>query len=291
MKIFRPLSLILILCMVFPFTHPVSAEDDLPESAYISGFTGHKQFHNLSCESTSAADLAAFWGIDASENDVLLSLPISEDPNLGFVGFYNGVWGYIPPSSYGVHAAPIAKSLVDLGLDAKDRYGMTSDELRAEIAAGRPVIVWIIGAMWNGVANRIELSTGDEVVVAPYEHTMMITGYDKDLVQAFDPAHGAFRNFYWSAFESSWSVLGNMAVTAAGPLEDEAETAEATIVPDVPTATPTAIPEGAVMYTVQQGDYLMQLGEKFNVDWHWLIEINNLPYPWTLFPGQVIRVK
>lgn len=288
MKTFRSLSLIIIILSMLSFAAPVHADDAPPDSAFISEFSGHHQSYNLSCESASAADLASFWGVEASENDILLSLPISENPNEGFVGYYNGIWGYIPPSSYGVHAGPVAKALVEFGLNAQDRYGLTSDELRLEIAAGRPVIVWIIGAMWNGKADRIELENGEEVVVAANEHTMMITGYDKDIVQAFDPAYGTFRNFYWSAFESSWSVLGNMAITADGPL---AEKTDKTAVPEGPTPTATPIPEGVQMYTVQQGDYLMQLGEKFNVDWRWLIEVNNLPYPWTLFPGQVIRVK
>ena len=84
----------------------------------------------------SAADLATFWGIETSEDDVLLSLPLSENPDKGFVGYYNGAWGNIPPSSYGVHAGPIAKALVDLGLNAKDRYGLTSDELAFYDALG-----------------------------------------------------------------------------------------------------------------------------------------------------------
>jgi uncharacterized protein YvpB len=288
MKTFRLVSPLLLICMILSIPAPVRADDTPPEKAFIENFSGHHQNYNLSCESASAADLASFWGLSTTEDDVLLSLPITENPNEGFVGFYNGPWGYIPPSSYGVHAGPIAKRLVELGLNATERLGMTSDELRLEVAAGRPVIVWIIGAMWNGQVNRIELTDGTQVDVAPYEHTMIITGYDKDIVQTFDPAYGIVRNFYWSAFESSWSVLGNMAVTADG-LIDAQESASAT--PEEPTATPTAVPEGVVMYTVEYGDYLIQLGEKFDVDWRWLVEVNNLPYPWTLFPGQVIRVK
>jgi hypothetical protein len=41
---------------------------DLPDSAYITGVHGHPQKHSLSCESRSAADLAAFWGISLGEN-------------------------------------------------------------------------------------------------------------------------------------------------------------------------------------------------------------------------------
>lgn len=258
----------------------------IPDSAYINHFNGHPQAHNLSCEARSAADLAGYWGLSVGEEDVLTRLPSSENPNAGFVGSVDDAWGYIPPSSYGVHAEPIASALQGLGVSAEAHTGMSMDELRREIAHDRPVIVWIIGQMWEGKADLIEMPDQQQVLVASYEHTMIITGYDSQTVQVFDPYYGVYETFDLPTFQRSWAVLGNMAVTAKG-LHEPSQTA---------ALTPTDMDlveqsDGSVMYTVQYGDYLIELGERFGVDWRWLVEINQIPYPWTLFPGQVIRVK
>ena len=62
--------------------------------------------------------------------------------------------GQHPPASYGVHAPPVAELLREFGLQAEARSGMTWDELRAEIAAGRPVIAWVIGQIWSGTPQK-----------------------------------------------------------------------------------------------------------------------------------------
>ena len=38
--------------------------DELPPSAFVEELIGYPQEHNLSCESRSATDLAAFWGVE-----------------------------------------------------------------------------------------------------------------------------------------------------------------------------------------------------------------------------------
>ena len=144
--------LVLILIILLNVTiYPDKAKaDDLPEEAFISGFIGRAQKHSLSCEARSAADWASFLGIRIGENEILASLERSDNPEAGFVGSEDGLWGLIPPRAYGVHPPPIAKALRDLGVPAKAVDGMTWDDLRKEIAGGRPVIVWVIGQMWDG---------------------------------------------------------------------------------------------------------------------------------------------
>ncbi len=123
------------LCVLFLFTSPLWARAAaLPEQAFVSGVTGHAQSYGLSCESRSAADVAAFWGASVSETEILNALPRSDDPEIGFVGDVNGAWGYVPPQAYGVHAQPIAKVLQQYGLDAEARQNMTWEEAQAEIA-------------------------------------------------------------------------------------------------------------------------------------------------------------
>jgi len=216
--------------------------EDLPASAYVNGLVGHAQTYVLSCESRSAADLAAFWGIGVSETEFLSQLPVSDNPELGFVGDPNGMWGSVPPNNYGVHAPPVAALLRAYGLDAEDRRDMSWDDLRAEIAAGRPVIVWVIGAMWDGVPRSYHAQDGSEVTVAAFEHSMVLVGYDSTQVQAVDASTGWTQSYLLDAFLRSWSVLGNMAVTAREPGSSDSDSAEADSQEPAPPPTETPLP-------------------------------------------------
>jgi uncharacterized protein YvpB len=189
-----------------------SSQNQLPESAYINGLAGRPQTYALSCEARSAADWAAFWGVTISETEFLHRLPRSDNPNAGFVGDPNGYWGNTPPYAYGVHARPVAALLREYGLPAAARQGMSWDELRLEIAGGRPVIVWVIGQMWGGVAIDYTASDGDTLKVAAFEHTMILVGYDSALVHVVDASTGWVYNYGVETFLRSWEVLGRMAV-------------------------------------------------------------------------------
>jgi uncharacterized protein YvpB len=186
----------------------------LPESARVSGVVGHRQALPLSCESRSAADWAAFFGVAVDELAFLGSLPLSDDPDHGFVGDVNGEWGSLPPGAYGVHAAPVARLLRSYGLPAESRRYMTWDNLRAEIAAGRPVIVWVTGHVEAGQGEVYTAGDGRRTIVARFEHTVIVIGYDADSVLVVDGANTYRRSL--ERFLASWGALRNMAVTA-GP--------------------------------------------------------------------------
>jgi uncharacterized protein YvpB len=282
------ITLLFVIGFILPM-QPVTA-DSIPDSAFISGFVGHAQGHSLSCEARSAADLADFWGVSISENDFLSQLPFSKNPDKGFVGRYDDYWGNIPPRSYGVHAAPIAAELKDLGLQAKALDDASMDDLRDQLAAGHPVIVWVIGQMWNGTADTIQLADSDIIRVAAFEHTMVLTGYTPDQVQVFDPYTGSYEVFGLDYFLASWSVLGNMAVTVDGMDTADAQSADQTAA-NTPDQTDTTGQDHPATYTVQKDEYLIELGERFGIDWRWLVQINNIPYPWTIYPGQVLQLK
>ncbi len=294
----RYIQILLLFSLIFSLIPRqfVNADEELPESAYISGYYGYRQYYNLSCEARAAADVASFWGVTITEDEILDAMPSSDNPNKGFVGKRNDYWGNIPPLSYGVHAGPVAAVLQDAGLDAVARTDMTYDEVRAQIADGNPVIVWVIGKMWTGTTQRIEFSDKEQGIVAANEHTMVILGYDKTTVQVFDPSSGAYTNYWTDGFLASWAVLGNMAITVTGMKSEDASAVSTATLTDEPEPEGTPAPEGTPVpeeniYIVQTGDYLIELGKRFNVDWRYLVEINKLPYPWTLFPGDKIRIK
>ncbi len=196
--------------------------DGLPDSADIRDVTGRSvkgrpQSYLLSCESRSAVDWAAYFGVKIKERKFLNSLSRSDNPEVGFVGQPNGVWGNIPPASYGVHAWPVASLLREFGLAAQARSGMAWEELQAEIAAGRPVIVWVIGAMWPGSRSKYNASDGQTVSVARFEHTMILVAYTPKTVKVVDAANGQTDTYSRSAFLKSWGTLGRMAVVMAEP--------------------------------------------------------------------------
>jgi uncharacterized protein YvpB len=267
----------------------------LPESAQIKGVKGHAQNFVLSCESRSAVDWAAYWDVHIREANFLNQLPRSDNPDKGFVGRPNDPWGYIPPRSYGVHAGPVAALLREYGLDAEARYDMSWDELRSEIAAGRPVIVWIIGRIQRGKPIRYKSSDGDKTIVARYEHTVIVTGYGPSSVDIIDAATGESSKHSRRAFLASWRVLGNMAVTGQAKKPETPPLLEGNsfYLPVIfqggsPTGGNAASipipPEGT--HLVQSGESLAEIAQQYNIRWRSLVEANHLLPPYTLIPGQ-----
>lgn len=276
----RTIIFIAILWAVaIPSSSVQAAQSDLPSQAYISGFVGRAQQYSLSCESRSAVDVAAFWGYSISETEFFNGLPSSDDPNLGFVGNVNDPWGYIPPASYGVHAEPIARLLRSYGLDARAEEGLSWQDLQAEISAGRPVIVWVIGSVWSGAPRYYTTQTGNSVLVANNQHTMTLIGYDENSVQLVDALTGYTITHSIQNFMASWGVLNNMAVLTDGPPQTQPE-----------AEPPTSEQPSGQSYTVQAGDTLNRTANRLGYSWVDLAAWNKVMYPYTLFPGQVLAL-
>ena len=181
-----------------------------PPDAHIPGLSGQPQSLPLDCEARSAVDWAAYFGVQIDELAFFHRLPQSDNPDKGFVGQGQGLWGQIPPNSYGVHAEPVAALLRTYGLDAQAVRDLPLDALRWEIASGRPVIVWVVGQVKAGTPMPYTASDGDSTIVAPGEHTVMVIGYNERVVEVLDGARVYPRR--WRDFERSWAVLGNMAI-------------------------------------------------------------------------------
>ncbi len=184
----------------------------LPPQAHIS-LKGKSQTLPLSCEARSAVDWAAYFGVTIEELAFQQQLPRSDNPEEGYVGDVGGVWGLLPPRSYGVHAPPVAALLRKYGLAAQERRKMTLEELKREIAAGQPVIVWVTGHVQSGTPSIYTTRTGHKVRVAAREHTVIVVGYTAETIIVVDGAltYGrATQNFL-----ESWNVLDNMAIVLA----------------------------------------------------------------------------
>ena len=202
---------------VMPSPTPTPTPANLPSSAYVFGMSGQDQQLPLDCESRSAVDWAKHYGFTIDEFQFLYALPVSDDPEAGFVGNPDGVWGNIPPNDYGVHALPISLQLQEYGVPATSYRSFRWDDLRAEIASGNPAIVWIIGGSSYSLVNGIPYfytasSTGNTTIVAPYEHTVILVGYSPTDVTVLNGSR--LIDVPLDQFLDSWSVLQFQAVLA-----------------------------------------------------------------------------
>lgn len=183
----------------------------IPEHYIIEDIKGHRQSMPLSCEARSAVDWAAYFGVEIDEKSFFNGLPIHDNPDKGFVGDVYGSWGQIPPKDYGVHAGPVAQRLREYDLQAKHVRHMTLEELKAEIAAGRPVILWVVGHVSRGTPVPYTGSDGEETIVAKFEHTVIAIGYTQTKITVLDGAKKY--DIYQGEFMKSWNVLENQAIT------------------------------------------------------------------------------
>jgi len=184
--------------------------EDTPDSANISGIYGSPQLYTLDCEAQSAVDWARFFGVNISELEFIDLLPLSDDPTQGFVGDINGAMGRLPPDDYGVHAAPVAALLHEYGLNAQAVSGWDLDDLKKEIAAGRPVIIWTVNLPYAVETSQYTASNGNTTTVARYEHTWIITGYNQHIFTVVDSEWTY--NVKYSTLIERWGALGNQAV-------------------------------------------------------------------------------
>jgi len=209
-----------------PLASPVYAEE-LPPSAFVEELVGHPQEHNLSCESRSATDLAAFWGVVFTEDDFFRRLGKSDNPKRGFLGDVDLPPGTMPPAGYGVYAGPVAANLRSFGLDAVARREWSLDGLKAEVAAGRPVIIWATYDMRLPGVQTWTSADGATSTIVQWQHTFIVVGYDAGedaggpgggpgglyMVDAYD---AATKYFSYEVFTPAWEQLGRMAVTVQG---------------------------------------------------------------------------
>jgi len=207
------LSVVLLIAALSPLT--VSA-DELPPEAFIEGVTGLPQEHNLSCESRSSTDLSTFWGVPFTEDDFFRRLPKSDNPNRGFLGDVDLPPGSMPPLGYGVYAGPIAATLRSFGLEARAQHAWDIHSLKAEIAAGRPVIVWATYDMQLPGVQTWQSSDGETSIIAQWQHTFLAVGYDQSGVYLIDAYDALTKHFAYESFGLGWDQLGRQAVTVTG---------------------------------------------------------------------------
>ena len=189
-------------------TQIISPTPSFPDEHYITGVQSRQQYFTLGCEASAAVDVAAYFGIKINEFEFQHNLPLSDNPDLGFVGNVDSPWGQVPPYAYGVHAGPVAKLLSSYGLPAKGVKNFTIEELKKQIAQDHPVIAWVIGNCEGGVPYVYTDQEGNSTTVAAYEHVIIVTGYNKETIRYM--TNGNIYEAPTDVFTNSWGVLNNM---------------------------------------------------------------------------------
>lgn len=187
---------------------------EIPMSASIGSLKGSPQLYTLDCEAQAAVDWASFFGVSIDELDFIDNMPRSDDPETGFVGDINGAMGQLPPNSYGIHAAPIADMLQDYGIPAIAKKNWTFSGIKQEIAAGNPVIAWIVNLPFDIDSENYTASNGNTSKVARFEHTWIIIGYNASTVTVVD-SNWTY-NVKISEFMDRWEALDKQVVIYNG---------------------------------------------------------------------------
>jgi uncharacterized protein YvpB len=187
---------------------------DKPPLALVLDAPVYKQERNLSCESSSAAMAANFFGVRASEAQILASLPLDENPHKGFRGNVDGLYGGL--KDYGVYAEPIRQVLADLGLTVEPFSGGPED-IRDHLRRGRVLVAWITYDLRVETPRSVMLDNGEAVTMVPYEHALLIVGYNSDGFWVNDPYAGTAKFYAESEFARSFAYLGNMALVVGPP--------------------------------------------------------------------------
>jgi uncharacterized protein YvpB len=199
---------------------PPAAMWGKPPRALILDVPAYKQTRSLSCESSAAAMAANFHGIQVSEAEIQAALPRHPDPSLGFRGDVDGPYGGI--DDYGVYAEPVRQVLVGLGLEVSHfseatKVATTVDEIRQHIRQGRVVMAWVTYDMQEQSPVQIWFDDRQPVTLVPYEHVVLVVGYNDDGLWVNDPYTGTTRFYLEAAFARSFAYLGNMGLVVGPP--------------------------------------------------------------------------
>lgn len=175
----------------------------------ISGVPSVKQSYGLSCEFAAAYAVTLFWGKEAvSENHFIREVPKHPNPHLGFRGDIKGEVGGI--TDYGVYAEPLVPVLKAHGYDATVFYG-GAERLKAEIDDGHPIVVWMTGGKVERPVYQRSFE-GKAFKLVPYEHTVVVYGYDDAGVRLMDVGDGGKYYTDWDSFLQRWEYFDQMAL-------------------------------------------------------------------------------
>ena len=202
------LELVLMSTVAALYRPPATAEA-APDEVIIEDFPSVAQWYNLSCEYAAAASVTLYWGNLVSQRDFIREIPTHPNPHVGFRGDIFGPHGGI--DDYGIYAEPLVPVLERRGYNAVVFYGPVS-RLKGNVAAGNPVVVWITTGKYAERPGFYHTYEGETFKLVPYEHAVVVYGYDSGGVYLMDVGDGGFYYTEWDSFLRRWSYFDQMSL-------------------------------------------------------------------------------
>jgi uncharacterized protein YvpB len=178
------------------------------------------------CEVTSLAMLLQHAGVDIDKMELAekvkkVHTPYKNEngtyyygnPNDGFVG---DIYTF-DNMGYGVYHGPVAELAEKYLPDrVNDMSGSAFEEVLKNVKLGKPV--WIIINSDFSVLSESEFRTWNtptgQVQITWKEHSVVITGYDKNYIYFNDPLYNKKnRKMPLSNFKAAWEQMGSQAIT------------------------------------------------------------------------------
>lgn len=171
----------------------------------------HQQEHSLSCEYASLQIATAALGNAIAEDRFIPVVGLAANPHDGFRGNIDGV-DIFGTDDYGVYPEAMAKALPTFGFTGDVFYGGI-DTLKANLKAGRPVVVWIDLGFTTSFTMMID---GAPVTMAPRSHVVVAYGYSDEGVLISDPDSSTPKRLIpWSDFDAMWASMDRMALAVS----------------------------------------------------------------------------
>lgn len=196
--------------------HEESFSPALPD-AYSIPVVPRQQKYNLSCEFSAAAAIIYHYTKDIqfapsnaqeAEKMLMAAVGTSQNPNVGIrMGevindqslYANLNKRFGGAEYYGVHAPPFLYVFPSYGLEAKPlTKSLTMEQLKKVLVANHLLMAWIRSGYGSSI--DVALSYGGSVSVVKGEHSVVVYGYDGDMVLLMDPASGSMRRVPFAHF-------------------------------------------------------------------------------------------
>ena len=208
-KRLRLLSILLLLPVLSGlFLLTSGASEARHDAVIIEGVPAVRQWYNLSCEYAAAATVTLYWGNLVSQRDFVAEVPNNRNPHIGFRGNIHGPHGWI--EDYGIYAEPLVPVLERRGYDATVFYGSDVERLKANIQAGNPAVVWLTTGRHEHRPEYWDEFGGETFKLVPYEHAIVVYGYDGDGIYSMDVGSGDFVHTDWPSFLRRWAYFDGM---------------------------------------------------------------------------------
>lgn len=191
---------------------PPSAPESPGLIARVDNIPLYRQQQNLTCEE-SAASMAVHG--ELTEAQIVAAMVHSDNPFEGIRGdtSFELLGGL---THYGTYAQGLQKGLAKLGRPSTTYYGQPYEKFKASILEilkqGRPVIWWTTWHETHSTPEMVRVSSGIQVSLTPYEHTVVIVAATDLGVTYHDPYDGTVRFTTWANHQRTSGYFNNMAL-------------------------------------------------------------------------------